>query len=398
MTDQMSTLHQQHIGSRNDRVAEHILDAQVASLRDNPLVHLLLDATGLMVMILNDRRQILYASSGIRSMLDMPPEEALIGLRPGDAVGCIHAGAGRNGCGGSAACRNCSTLRLILEAISLKTPTTGDASLQVSGPEGERTLNMLEHVVPVELLGIRCYIVSFVDISDTLYRRWLERLFFHDIVNKIGALSNYMRLMRQDLPPQFTDEMGFVEQSFREVLDDIRVQKNLLDAENGELQPEWMRLDPDDLLAQLVRLYRANDLSRGKRIEQDDTRKSPHVTSDYLLLRRVLENMIKNALEASPAGSVVRVGTDGPEKDAQGCDFVTIWVWNDAVLDAQARTHMFRRSWSTKGGGRGLGTYSMKLFGERVLGGMVEFRSESGEGTRFWIRLPVSDERERGKA
>lgn len=385
------------VGKENRKEAEQVLMTQVERMRSNSLVSQLLDATGLMVMILNERRQILYASSGFRSLLGMPAEEALIGLRPGDAVGCIHAGEGRNGCGGSEACRNCTALRLVLQAIAGQQAMTGDVSLQVAHPEGERTLNMLEHVVPVELIGTRCYIVSFVDISDTLYRRWLERLFFHDIVNKIGALSNYLRLMRKDLPPLLTEEMGFVEQSFREVLEDIRVQKNLLEAETGELQPEWMLLDPDDLLAQLVRLYRANDLSLGRHIEQDVTAKSPFVTSDYLLLRRVLENMLKNALEASNPGSTVRVGTDGPERDPEGRDCVTIWVWNDAVLDAEARMHIFRRSWSTKGGGRGLGTYSMKLFGEKTLGGVVGFHSEEGGGTRFWIRLPVMDVRERGK-
>ncbi len=49
---------------------------------------------------------------------------------------------------------------------------------------------------------------------------------------------------------------------------------------------------------------------------------------------------------------------------------------------------MFHRSFSTKGTGRGLGTYSMKLLSERYLGGSVTFRSIPGEGTTFTARYP----------
>ena len=51
------------------------------------------------------------------------------------------------------------------------------------------------------------------------------------------------------------------------------------------------------------------------------------------------------------------------------------------------RSRIFQRSFSTKGSpGRGLGTYAMKLFGESVLGGQVDFET-GAEGTTFWIRV-----------
>jgi sensor histidine kinase regulating citrate/malate metabolism len=44
---------------------------------------------------------------------------------------------------------------------------------------------------------------------------------------------------------------------------------------------------------------------------------------------------------------------------------------------------IFQRSFSTKGNGRGLGTYSMKLLSERYLNGRVTFKSSSRDGTVF---------------
>ena len=50
---------------------------------------------------------------------------------------------------------------------------------------------------------------------------------------------------------------------------------------------------------------------------------------------------------------------------------------------------IFQRYYSTKGEpGRGLGTYSMKLFGEQYLGGEVRFDTSESEGTVFSLRLP----------
>jgi signal transduction histidine kinase len=53
------------------------------------------------------------------------------------------------------------------------------------------------------------------------------------------------------------------------------------------------------------------------------------------------------------------------------------------------RPRIFQRSFSTKASrGRGLGTYGMKLFGERHLGGRVSFTTGEAEGTVFAIELP----------
>jgi sensor histidine kinase regulating citrate/malate metabolism len=48
---------------------------------------------------------------------------------------------------------------------------------------------------------------------------------------------------------------------------------------------------------------------------------------------------------------------------------------------------LFRRSFSTKGRGRGIGTYSMKLLGEKYLKGRVWFTSSPNAGTTFFIEV-----------
>jgi sensor histidine kinase regulating citrate/malate metabolism len=49
---------------------------------------------------------------------------------------------------------------------------------------------------------------------------------------------------------------------------------------------------------------------------------------------------------------------------------------------------MYTRSFSTKGSGHGLGTYSIKLITEKYLQGRVSFVSNREEGTRFTVQYP----------
>jgi sensor histidine kinase regulating citrate/malate metabolism len=63
-------------------------------------------------------------------------------------------------------------------------------------------------------------------------------------------------------------------------------------------------------------------------------------------------------------------------------------VWNKATMPDEIKLRVFQRHFSTKAGaGRGLGTYSMKIFGEQYLGGDVSFTSTENDGTVFSLTL-----------
>jgi sensor histidine kinase regulating citrate/malate metabolism len=69
---------------------------------------------------------------------------------------------------------------------------------------------------------------------------------------------------------------------------------------------------------------------------------------------------------------------------------VVFSVWNAEVISPPIASRIFQRNFSTKEEpGRGLGTFSMKLIGEQLLGGRVYFESTSTSGTTFFLRLPI---------
>lgn len=360
------------------------LARQVKALRSNPLVRVLLDAANANTVILNEERRILFASRSFLHLAGVSDDEALIGLRLGDAWHCVHAPEGADGCGSSESCRHCAVFGMVRRAMDRGIPVEGEAAiLQLNGGE-ERTLNLLEHAVPAEIFGETLYVITMIDISDTLHRRWMEKLFFHDMLNKLGALSNYIQLLRAEAPAPLTEELVFVEDSFRSVLEDVKSHKQLTEAENDELQPEWMTLSPTDIVEQAARLFGRSDLAHGMKLRTIVPERPFTMRSDYLLLRRIVENMVKNALEAENPGAEIEIGCE------RLGETVRIWVSNPTRLPDDVRSHVFERSFSTKGAGRGLGTYSMKVLGEKVLGGLVGFVCGSVSGTEFFILLPIA--------
>ncbi len=105
--------------------------------------------------------------------------------------------------------------------------------------------------------------------------------------------------------------------------------------------------------------------------------------NDFTLLGRVLGNLVKNALEASTPGQTVTLLC------LQEDDRVAFHVHNVTVIPRHVQQQLFQRSFSTKGNGRGLGTYSIKLLSERYLKGEVSFTSSPSHGTTFTVRFPL---------
>jgi signal transduction histidine kinase len=141
-------------------------------------------------------------------------------------------------------------------------------------------------------------------------------------------------------------------------------------------------VDLGRLLEDVAAAYRGRDVAQGKHV----TVAAPlalSLESDVRLLRRILGNLVKNALEAVAPGGAVDLSATGDESG------VHVTVWNTGCIPSAVQAQIFQRSFTTKRGlGRGIGTYSVQLFTEQVLGGTVDFTSSAEAGTSFRIHLP----------
>ena len=211
----------------------------------------------------------------------------------------------------------------------------------------------------------------------------LEHIFFHDILNSVGALQGLADLLPRLTDQEKDDVAADIFQVCERLVEEIKSQKELVAAENGELHVELSLISVPQFLRELVGMYHGHDVSRGREIHLDPQICDIVLVSDRALLQRVLGNMIKNALEACQLGERVSLGCQ--EQDGR----VAFWVHNPGAISQDIQLQIFQRSFSTKGPGRGLGTYSLKLLGEVYLNGEVSFTSSEEQGTIFKIVLPV---------
>lgn len=110
----------------------------------------------------------------------------------------------------------------------------------------------------------------------------------------------------------------------------------------------------------------------------------PEVEADRSAVRRVLTNLVGNAVKYSPGGGAVTVAglLDGP--------MVRIDVADEgAGIDPAELSRLFTKfGKAADGGGMGLGLFIVKELVEEM-GGDVGVESEPGRGSRFWFRLPA---------
>ncbi len=360
-------------------------------MQDTRLLHeekTLLDIMGAIsgiTAILDNKRQIIYANNSFMNLLGLENIGPILGSRPGEAIGCIHSGDMEAGCGTSMSCAHCGAVTSIIESQQ-----TGKKSIRETRITSEtygKTVNWDLRVTtsPIKLRNRTYYVFGVEDISNEKRKQILERIFFHDILNSAGNLSGLLSLLKEGSDPIEDKELiELSEESSRELVDEIIVHRQLRSAENGDLIVNRTEINPLLLLQAAAARISKNEIAVGKKIAITNNAGDVTINSDKVLLQQVLFNMLKNALEATESNGIVDLSVESlPGK-------VRIKVKNDQAMAENVRLQVFQRSFSTKGSGRGIGTYSIKLLTENYLGGKAEFSSTEREGTIFWIDLPYN--------
>jgi len=362
-----------------ERAGPQETEHQVRLFAGMKLLGLLPDAVPCILLVVNEHRQIVFANEQFMTLVS--PEQHKIGVlgrRPGEVLDCLHAFENAAGCGTTEFCSTCGAIHAILASQSGNTEV---GECRISRTNGE-ALELRVWTTPVTIEGERFSIFAALDISHEKRRQALERIFLHDISNVAYGLKWYVDFFQKGNPDNIEEFYDSIHRLCRELIDEIEGQRILVKAESGELTLKSERLGSLQLLRDAVELYSRHPVSQDRQLHIDEQAADVVVVSDRTLLSRVLCNMVKNALEASRAGQTVTAGCTAPDGR------IEFWVHNPGFIPREVQLQIFQRSFSTKGVGRGLGTYSIKLLTERYLKGNVSFTSSPEHGTTFHIRCP----------
>lgn len=331
--------------------------------------------------IFNDQRQIVFVNDVLMKSLGVDSVEKILGKRFGEAFDCVYSKEEASGCGTSEHCRYCGAINAIVRSKMTMAKTTEECRIKryVNGKEFSLELE----VTSTPFLYEEEYftIFSVVDITDRKRRGLIERIFFHDILNTAGSLNNIFEVFELVGENEKKELLGIANSLSQQILDEITTQRLLLQAENASLIVNSQIIKSLNFLDVISKDLKFHRVAIGKMIKIDPSVELFDFYSDVVILRKIINNMVKNALEASVPGEEIVLNIKKTENK------IRLSVHNNSFMSPEVEMQVFMRSFSTKGVQRGLGTYSMKILGEQYLGGKVNFTTSPTEGTTFFIDL-----------
>jgi signal transduction histidine kinase len=220
-----------------------------------------------------------------------------------------------------------------------------------------------------------------------LQKERLTAFVVHDLKNPVNAMDLHAQLLLRDpeLPPRVKESAQHIRDEARALL---RLVLNLLDiskSEEGQLQPKLRPLPLHELTNEVVDTHQVKAQAAGLKLVTEVP--ATTVQADIDLLRRVLENLLDNAIRHAPSGSLVRV-VASPAPDG-----VELRVADAGKgIAPEMRDKVFERFVQVDGSavasrsGRGLGLTFCKLAVESH-GGSI-WIEDAAPGAVFCVRLP----------
>lgn len=367
-----------------ERASAQEVAAQVRLLVGSPVTDGILRATDSLLAVVNEQRQVVSVNEQLLKWLGVESADTLLSLRMGEVLGCVHAREAPAGCGTTRYCMSCGQAIATVAALRTDEVVERKCVIQANRAGAPADLCLSVRACPISVDGERFLALLLRDISEEQRLAATERVILHDLGNVLNGLqfvpgSVEMPADRRKIE-EWAAAMGRMLGGFART---VKLHRSLLNASLGDYRPEYEEIAFSTLFEDVRAVATHHPAARGKTLQVDNMPPAI-VRTDQAAASRVLLNMLLNAFEATDQGGVVRITACDEQ------DFVRISVWNARAIPPPLALRIFQRNFSThQEPGRGLGTVSMKLLGEQLLGGEVHFTSNPVDGTTFVFRLPV---------
>ncbi len=251
---------------------------------------------------------------------------------------------------------------------------------------------LLETRIPVESADeFGAWAASFNEMAEALEAKITalsraearERRFTSDVAHELRtpltALVGAAELLGEHLDQMPSDARRPAELLIADVARLRRLVDDLMEISRLDASGETLHLEPVDLAALVQAIVR----SRGWDDVRIETTDATRLVTDPRRLERIVANLVGNAVEHGGGAVVVSVrGTTIEVAD------------NGPGIPAGDLPHVFDRFYKAdrarSAGGSGLGL-AIALENARLLDATLDVASEEGRGTRFTLRLPVTE-------
>lgn len=378
-TDELSVM-----ASKVSMLGQRLRGAQyeVSDLRGNidHLLHDLEDA----VFIFNRERRLVFASGSVEKFLgkersDLPDQVITDVFPPATTVGLLIAQASTTGRSirnrrvplGTAG-ETAAGLAVVLLSVDLLETLPGGAVhgsgllVRLRDPEAQRKIG--RELQTADRLAAISRVSSGVA---------------HEVKNPLNAILLHVEVAKAKLARGDTEVAPQMEIISREILRLDRVVKTFLDF-TRPVELNLVTISLQDLVGEIAELARPQAEAAKIRVNVEQKTEGVEVRVDRDLLKQAVLNVVVNAMQAMPEGGELRFEASADDENAE----IRISDTGSGIPE-ELREKIFRLYFTTRQDGSGIGL-AMTFRIVQLHDGTIDFTSEPGKGTTFFIRLPIA--------
>jgi signal transduction histidine kinase len=185
---------------------------------------------------------------------------------------------------------------------------------------------------------------------------------------------------------QLLDDLAHVAEGIEQAADYLR---SIQDRPFGS-DAKHVRFDVAPIVRSCVTLERPLARRKGVTVDWESAVESLYIVGDSGALYQVITNLIRNAVDASPARAAVSVSVD------RAGETLRLAVRDHGTgIAAEHLGRIFDSGFTTKppGKGSGLGLAIVKEITQNMFGGTITVESALGQGSTFTVALPIPPQR-----
>lgn len=337
----------------------------------------------LVTAIIDSEKKLVYSNNSILKQLNVNSFEEILGLKEGDKISCEYPDNNPEICNTLEQCKFCNVIHAVSGCLINNIEIEEECIIKTGENVTDYDCYYILKVSPYKIDNKQYLIIALNNVSREKKIADLESIFYHDIINSAGNLLGIIDLLKEiDDIDKHKEFIELAHATSQELIDNFMAQKQLLSAENKKLEVEYEMVITDVLFSELLMEVSNHPVAKNHILKISENSMHVSFSTDPRILKRVLLNMLKNALEASPEWGEVEIGSNFAD------GYVHIWVSNKMYIPPDVQQRIFKHPVSTKGRNRGLGTYSMRLLTEEYLKGKIFFKTNETEGTIFTVMIP----------
>ncbi|NLF88517.1 GHKL domain-containing protein [Candidatus Bathyarchaeota archaeon] len=207
----------------------------------------------------------------------------------------------------------------------------------------------------------------------------------HDIRNPLQAIVSDLYLATKEV-----EEIGVDQEAKKGLLESLRsiednvfyINKIVADLQDfaKPLKPTKESIDLADTIKEALTMVK---IPEHIKLTIDASKNMPQLTADKTMIKRVLVNLIQNAVQAMPKGGDLIVQTDYKKQKIM----ISVHDTGEGIPE-EVKTKIFTPLMTTKSKGQGFGLAVVKRMTE-AMGGTVTFETEAQVGTKFTLKFPT---------